>query len=66
MNPIRDLWNLLTYRNEWTNASPGFPAKKEGDQYELRTFQGDLLLFDVDRKSGRVRVAAARRAKEER
>lgn len=65
MNLVRDLWNALTYRNEWTNASPHFPAK-EGGGYEVRTFQGDLVMFDVNRKTGRVRVAAARRAKEER
>lgn len=59
MSLIRDLWDALTYRNEWTTMPPRFPARAEPNEYEL-------VMFNVDRKTGRVRVAAARRAKEER
>jgi hypothetical protein len=61
-NPA-EVWKAVTYRNEWTDAPSRMRVKEElAGGYRVRSFDGDLLMFDVDRKSGRVRVAAARRA----
>lgn len=59
MNLIRELWNAVTYRNEWTNASPRFPAGTAGKTY-------DLLMIEVDREGKKLRIGGARAAEAER
>ena len=57
---VRDLWNALTYRNEWTNAPARMrmhgPADAPGKRYKL-------VMWKVDRRTGEVWMAAAQGAK---
>jgi hypothetical protein len=59
MSVLREIWEALTYRTggELPPPRPVPPRPR----YRQQVIEGELLMFEVDRRTGKVRFAAARR-----
>jgi hypothetical protein len=59
MNILVEIWNLLTYRTGG-ELPPPRPVPPR-PQFRQQVIEGELLMFEVDRRTGKLRIAAVRR-----
>jgi hypothetical protein len=55
-----EFWNLLTYRTGG-ELPPPRPIPSPASRPPQQVIEGELLMFEVDRRTGKLRMAAVRK-----
>lgn len=60
MRFLVEIWNLLTYRTGG-ELPPPRPVPPPAERPIHQVIEGELLMFEVDRRTGKLRMAAVRK-----